>query len=276
MSFSAIFEPGVNIESQHWVIAVVAQRLVLRKCGGQLLHRYQELTSIDRPIVNIVHLGLWCKQTCFVVEYSAENESEGIAEWDDFSSQSLRSQLDCLTAEEFALAGRALQLVHWLQHHRFCGRCGAGTHLLSHERALQCNRCETLYYPRIAPCVIGIVIRGQQCLLARNARFAEGLFSVIAGFIEPGETAEAALQREVMEEVGLPIENLEYVTSQSWPFPSQLMLGFIAHNHEGEIRVDGEEIVEAAWFGVDNLPNIPPPKTISGQLIQTFLRRQRN
>ena len=121
--------------------------------------------------------------------------------------------------------------------------------------------------------MIGVVTRGDQCLLARNARFPEGKFSAIAGFIEAGETAEAALQREVYEEVGLVVDRLEYITSQSWPFPSQLMLGYLAEYRAGDIQVDGVEIVEAGWFSADDLPQVPPSQTIAGLLIQTFLKR---
>src|SRR5690606_2600872 len=128
-----------------------------------------------------------------------------------------------------------------------------------------------LYYPRIAPCVIGIVIRERTCLLAHNANFTEGLYSVIAGFIEPGETAEQALVREIREETGIEVERLEYICRQPWPFPSQLMLGFVAHYKSGEIQVDGVEITDADWFTPDALPRVPPPHTISGKLIDLFL-----
>jgi NAD+ diphosphatase len=193
-----------------------------------------------------------------------------------FEPLSLRSLLTNLNPDHFALAARALQLLYWQNSHKFCGCCGALTRIASSERAWQCTVCETLFYPRISPCVIGIIVHKDQCLLARNARFAEGLYSTIAGFIEPGESAEAALRREIKEEVGVDVGELEYIASQPWPFPSQLMLGFVAHYVAGDINVDGVEIVEARWFHADALPQIPPPQTISGMLIRTFLKRVRS
>lgn len=270
MSFSAEFEAGIALHPEHWVIAVLKHRVLLRK-DGQVLHRFSDIQALDLPIADTVHLGLWHSQSCFVVQFD-DNVTDIHG---DFEVAGLRSQLHVLDCELFAMAGRALQLLHWRSYHRFCGYCGSPTKALASERVLQCQRCETLFYPKISPCVIGIVVRGDQCLLARNARFPEGMFSTIAGFIEPGETAEAALQREVHEEVGVTVHELEYITSQSWPFPSQLMFGYVAQYHSGEIKVDGVEIVEAGWFTADNLPQTPPAQTISALLIQTFLKRVR-
>lgn len=272
--FAADFEQGVEIGAEHWAIAVINRRIVLRRADGQMLHRHRELQQLSLPVNKVVHLGLWRGQSCFVIEFADDVELD---EHGEFETAGLRSRLYSLDLdpELFALAGRALQLLHWRDYHRFCGHCGAPTQPLESERVLECRACGALYYPKISPCVIGIIVRGEQCLLARNARFPEGLFSAIAGFIEPGETAEAALRREIREEVGLVVDKLDYVGSQSWPFPSQLMLGFVAEYHSGEIKVDGDEIVEADWFDADNLPLVPPAQTISGSLIQTFLKRVR-
>lgn len=269
MGFSTEFEPGVEIHSEHWVVAVLGHRVLLRNDNGQLLHRFCELQERSIPIVNTVHLGVWQGESCFVVELEGDDSEVHC----DYVVAGLRSQLHRLDCELFALAGRALQLLHWRSYHRFCGYCGVATKPLASERVLQCERCETLFYPKISPCVIGIIVRGDQCLLAHNAHFPDGMFSAIAGFIDPGETAEAALQREIYEEVGLVVDGLEYITSQSWPFPSQLMLGYLAEYRSGEIQVDGIEIVEADWFSADNLPQVPPPQTIAGLLIQTFVNR---
>lgn len=273
MSFVADFEPGVEIKPEHWVIAVIKRRILVSRADGQLLHRYHDLMRLSLPIVDTVHLGLWHGESCFVIEFADDAQ---LGEHCNFDLAGLRSQLHLLDFELFSLAGRALQLLHWRSYHRYCGSCGAPTQALDSERVLQCRQCEALYYPKISPCVIGIVVRGEQCLLARNARFPEGLFSAIAGFIEAGETAEAALRREVKEEVNLVVDKLDYIGSQSWPFPSQLMLGFVAEYQSGEIEVDGDEIVEAGWFSAENLPHVPPPQTISGSLIQTFLERARS
>lgn len=175
---------------------------------------------------------------------------------------------------EYARLARASQLATWFDQHRFCGRCG--TELVAHERDLArvCPACELVQYPRISPCIIVLVRRGSQCLLARSGRFPPGRFSTLAGFVEAGESAEAAVHREIREEVGVEVKNLQFFASQAWPFPHQLMLGFFADYAGGELVPDGDEILEAGWFGRDNLPDLPPPFSISRQLIDRFFAEQ--
>ena len=124
--------------------------------------------------------------------------------------------------------------------------------------------------------MMALITNGDKCLLARNAAWQEHRFSVIAGFIEPGESAEDAVRREVMEEVGVSVRNLEYIGSQPWPFPGQLMLGFFADYDSGDIKVDGEEIAEAHWYPYDELPRIPGEYSLSGMLIREFVQRHQN
>lgn len=214
------------------------------------------------------HLGQLGEAHCYSLSLPTELEvnSPVGAVW-----LGLRELLGCIGAVYFQLLGRALQMDNWWRTHQFCGTCGAKTEAVAEERATYCNACDDHYYPRISPCVIGLVRRGSQCLLARGSRLPEGMFSTLAGFVEAGETIEQALCREVKEEVSIEITNLRYVGSQPWPFPGQLMLGFIADYAGGEICVDGEEILEARWFDIDNLPNIPPPGTIAGRLIQQHI-----
>ncbi|PCK03493.1 MAG: NAD(+) diphosphatase [Alteromonadaceae bacterium] len=214
------------------------------------------------------HLGQLGEVHCYSLSLPAELEvklPEG-GVW-----LGLRDLLGCVSEVCFQLLGRALQVDNWWRTHQFCGTCGAKTEALKEERARYCNACDLFYYPRISPCVIGLIRRGSQCLLARGSSLPEGMFSTLAGFVEAGEMLEQALCREVKEEVSIEITNLRYVGSQPWPFPGQLMLGFIADYAGGEICVDGEEIIEAAWFDVDNLPNIPPASTIAGRLIQRHI-----
>ena len=128
-----------------------------------------------------------------------------------------------------------------------------------------------MIYPSISPCVLALIQKGNQILLARNALFPEGLFSGVAGFIEVSETAEETIEREIFEEVSLKVKNIKYFGSQSWPFPSQLMLAYTCEFDSGEIEVDGQEIVEAKWFDLNNLPNTPPNSTLSGRLINSCI-----
>lgn len=186
----------------------------------------------------------------------------------------LRRLLGVADDQLFALAGRAAQVLEWERSHRFCGRCGSPTSLHTEgERARTCAACELSFYPRINPCVIVAVTRGEEILLARARRFTRPLFSTLAGFIEAGESAEETLHREVAEEVGVRIANPRYFGSQSWPFPGNLMLGFHADYAGGELCLQEDEIAEAGFFRYDALPPIPPPGSIAHALIQAFVRR---
>jgi len=173
------------------------------------------------------------------------------------------------------VAGRAVQLVEWQRTHRFCGRCATPTDDVPGERARKCPACGLMAFPRLSPAVIMLVERDDgRALLARNVMFPEGMFSCLAGFVEPGETLEDAVRREIHEEVGIVVDDLDYRGSQPWPFPHQLMIGFGARYVSGDIAVDGTEIAEASWFARDELPNIPPAgMSIAGTLIQEWVRR---
>ena len=175
----------------------------------------------------------------------------------------------------WAAAGRAVQLVEWSRNHRFCGRCATPTVVTPGERSRRCPNCGLQAFPRLAPAVIALVERDDgRVLLARNAGWPSWMFSCLAGFVEPGESAEAAVRREVFEEVGVEVGDLRWFASQPWPFPHSLMLGFHARYVGGEIAVDGEEISEAAWFGPDDLPELPGPISIARRLIDDWRERR--
>jgi NAD+ diphosphatase len=171
----------------------------------------------------------------------------------------------------FRVALTAGHMVEWDRTSRFCGRCGARLGLHGHERAKACPECGLLVFPRISPAVIVAVERDNRILLARSAHFPERLFSVLAGFVEPGESLEETVLREVREEVGILVKDIRYFGSQPWPFPDSLMLGFTARHAKGELCIDNREIVEARWFAPDELPAIPPKVSIARRLIDRFL-----
>jgi NAD+ diphosphatase len=174
-----------------------------------------------------------------------------------------------------AVAGRSLAIAEWDMNHRFCGKCGQPTDLVPGERARRCTACHTPFYPRISPAVIVLITRGDAMLLARSSNFPGAFFSTLAGFVEPGESLEETVVREVKEEVGVDIQNLRYFGSQPWPFGRSLMVGFTAEYAGGDIRVDGTEIVEANWFTPDALPKIPPRLSIARHLIDAHLAKVR-
>ncbi len=182
-----------------------------------------------------------------------------------------RDWLARLPESLFPLISTALQVGAWLRDHRFCGRCGAPAQRLDPEFAMHCRGCGHRNYPRISPCIITLVTHGDALLLARSPRFPPSRYSTLAGFIEPGESAEEAVRREIFEEVGLTVGRLRYFRSQAWPFPHSLMLGYFAEAATRRIRIDGVEIADAAWFSPRRLPQLPPLYSISRALIETHL-----
>lgn len=193
-----------------------------------------------------------------------------------YTFESLRPLYALLDEKSFWLAGRAVQIVDWDRTNQYCGRCGHATVHHERDRAKVCPNCGLSSFPRLAPAVIVRVQRqtasGPQILLARAQRFPTSMFSVLAGFVEPGETLEECVEREVEEEVGITLQNIEYFGNQPWPFPHSLMIAFTADYHGGELNADPAEIAEAGWFLPGELPNIPPPPSIANKLITSWLQ----
>lgn len=169
---------------------------------------------------------------------------------------------------DFQHIARAWQYAQFLRTHQYCGQCGSSTRQVQWEMARHCDVCHHRTYPRVSPCIIVAIHNGQQILLAQgNRHITPPMFSTLAGFVESGESLEQAVHREVEEEVGVKLKNIQYFGSQAWPFPHQLMVGFTAEYAGGEIAVDGKEILAADWFSPDELPNIPSSVSISRDLI---------
>jgi NAD+ diphosphatase len=187
----------------------------------------------------------------------------------------LRQLFGALGETLSAVAGRAVQVLAWDRTHQFCGQCGTPTVRLAQELAKQCRNCGLISYPRISPAIIIAVVRrtgrGRELLLARNHRFPPGRYSVIAGYVEPGESLEECAEREVCEEVGLDITNIRYFGSQPWPFPHSLMIGFTAEYAGGEVKPEEAELADARWFTTEELPDLPPRTTIARRLIDWFV-----
>ncbi|MFA7282550.1 MAG: NAD(+) diphosphatase [Sterolibacterium sp.] len=208
------------------------------------------------------YLGQFDEQGCYASAVSGQMDLP--APWAWRGLRSLFGRLDDLL---FGLAGRATQVVQWDLTHQYCGRCGAATELGSSERSRTCPSCGLVSYPRLAPAVMALVRRERSLLLARSPHFPEGMFSALAGFVEPGESLEETLRREVREEVGVEIGNLRYFGSQSWPFPHSLMIAFVADYLGGEIVPQPGEIEAAEWFNIDSLPRLPHRISIARRLI---------
>lgn len=190
-----------------------------------------------------------------------------------YEFETLWSFLNQVEQPVFYMVGRAKQIVEWHRNHHYCGKCGEVTTSSNSDRSRRCPSCRQMFYPRLSPSIIVLVNRGEELLLARNVQSRSNFYSTIAGFVEPGESIETAVHREVMEEVGIRIKNLKYFGSQSWPFPNSLMLGFHAEYEGGEIVLQEEEIADAQWFHFTRLPKRPTKVSISGWLIDDYLRR---
>jgi len=262
---------AVNTDKK-WIIAVIGRDILL--AGGTSMANNPFIDSDTTGSLGLfcqrkITLGQWHTRDCEVWDLTPKaTATEG------FNLVTLRDLLMVAGEEVFSLACRAVQLLDWQNTHRFCGSCGEPNQATDKEHAMSCHACNINNYPRISPCVIVLVTRGDQCLLARNINWPANKFSALAGFLEAGESAEQALHREVFEEVGVEINNIRYVGSQSWPFPGQLMLGFIAEAVTEDITVDGIEIVEAHWFRYDQLPGtIAPPGIMAGRLVQQYVEQ---
>jgi NAD+ diphosphatase len=212
------------------------------------------------------YLGRLDARHCFTAEVAPDAQAPP-----GWTFRGLRRLFNVLDDGVLAVAGRALQLVDWDRSHRYCGACGGATTMRTFERARECPDCALVVYPRLAPVVMCLVRRGSSLLLARSPRFPEGVYSALAGFVEPGETLEQCVEREVFEEVGVRVRNLRYFASQPWPFPHSLMIAFFADYAGGDIAIDGVEIEAADWFDAGNLPKLPARISIARRLIDAAM-----
>jgi len=219
-----------------------------------------KLSGLER--LRTLYVGSLGGTPCWAAEAPAQAAAPTGTQW-----EGLRPLFSVLEDAHFALAGRALQLLDWDRTHQYCGRCGARTEPKPDERARACPACGLAAYPRIAPAVMALVRRGRELLLARGPHFPPGMYSALAGFVEPGETLEQCLAREVEEEVGVRVSRARYVASQPWPFPHSLMIAFVCDWAGGELRPQAGEIEAAGWFDILQLPQLPSRISIARRLI---------
>ena len=250
--------------------------------SGKLLVREDDLSLPDARVGLPLHglqtgqfhpVGLWQERYCCTTWVDAEWQAQA-----GYAFMPLRALFGGMDEPLLGLASRAAQLAEWSRTHRFCGHCANPMQLANGERAFKCPACGMVAYPRISPAMMVLIKKGDHILLARHVVSPTGRFSALAGFLEAGESIEEAIHREVMEEVGLQVTNLQYFGSQSWPFPHSLMIAFTAEYAGGEITPDASEIAEARWFGPQDVqPEPPPGVSISNLLLNAHwpgLRRQ--
>lgn len=277
-----IFIPGItppeNQSQMAWWFAFVESKLLVccpekeMTASEVALYTIPQLTSLEEIGLRAVRsqfLGTLDGQPCYSAELPQDSSIP-----DGMAVLGLRDVYGTLAEDLYLLAGRAFQIMDWDRTHLYCGHCATATTQLPTERAKRCPNCGLVYYPRLCPAMIVLISRGNEVLLARAPRFRSGMYSILAGFVEPGESIEETVVREVREEVGIEIKNIRYFGSQPWPFPNALMIGFTATYAGGDLRIDPQELVDAGWFTKDNLPLLPPKSSIARKMIDWFISRR--
>lgn len=269
---STAFQPGIAGPAVVPAdgLLFVARGLELLVTGANEARRIPTVAEAG-PLADGLHfLGHLDGRACY-----AASALENVEHLNGYGWVPARSLFGMVSDAAFGVVGRAIAIAEWDLTHRFCGRCSTPTELVNTERARRCPRCHLPFYPRIPPAVIVLIEREGEALLARGVQFPGARYSTVAGFVEPGESLEEAVRREVLEEVGVSLGEVRYFGSQPWPFGRSLMVGFNARWAGGEIRIDPHEIADARWFRPDDMPEIPPKLSIAHELITGWLRRVR-
>lgn len=213
-----------------------------------------------------LYLGSWDGRPCRLARIKKDDPLP-----DGLHPENLLAAEPALPIELLSLGGLARMVLHWERHSRCCPACGAVLERLPGEWGKRCPACAAMLFPQVAPCAIVLVRRPGEVLLTRKPEWAPNRYSLVAGFLEFGECLEEAAAREVLEETGVRVANVRYLGSQCWPFPSQLMAGFVADWAGGEVVVDTRELADARWFPVDALPDLPPKRSIARYILDTEL-----
>lgn len=247
-------------------------------CGQQLLLIQQD-GRYHLPILNgehhwlcetthSHHIGVYHDYQCYAAQTQTPYQLNEQSIW-----VPLKKAFEHLGLDWFPIAARAYQIIQWDQNHYYCGRCGQTTEKKPTAFERHCISCQLYFYPRISPSIIVMIRKGKQILMARKAEFPANVHALIAGFVEPGESLEDTVHREVKEEVGITVKNIRYFGSQPWPFPDSLMLAFTADYEAGEITLPDGELEAAGWYNADNLPGSPSSSiSIARQLIESFVQ----
>ena len=269
MNFISAVVPPTELTKPAWWFIFRQDQLLINDSDTEIsLPIWPDLAPLGVIPIRQHYLGSLDETRCYTVEVPATTDAPS-----GMRFQNLRAWLPVLSETQFALAGRAWQIILWDQNHQFCGRCGTPMQLVEHQRAKRCPACQLVNYPRIAPAMIVLITREKQLLLSRARRFKPGMYSVQAGFVEVGETLEETVRREIKEEVGLEIKNIRYFGSQSWPFPNSLMIAFTAEYASGELKINQEELEDGGWYLTDNLPLLSTPKSIARRMIESFISK---
>lgn len=268
MTFVHHHAPQATPAGRDTCLVIQADRLLARPdaAAAVVLPEIAALANWPEPLNPPTHVGHIEGSSCWLYAIDRLDAPPP----DGWQWHETRALLDAFTPTQWHAVSCARQLLWWDRRHRYCGVCGTPTVEVIEERARRCSKCNAVFYPVASPAIIVAVTRGPELLLAHNKNFRGGMFSLLAGFVDPGETLEQAVAREVREEAGIEIDRVEYLASQPWSFPNSLMLGFRARHVRGEIAVDGKEIEAAGWFRPDKLPEIPRAGTVARQIIDRW------
>jgi NAD+ diphosphatase len=263
----SLHPPAARVEPAWWFIFAAHKMMVLEEGTSMSVPLMVDPAALGLSPIRERYLGILAGCHCYCAEVS---ESDPVPS--KMAFYGLRYLYERLSDPMLAIAMKAVHLLEWEEKSRYCGRCGREMAPSKKEmNARECPDCGMLVFPRISPAVIVLVEREGRILLARSTRFTANFYSVLAGFVEPGETLEETIHREIEEEVGIQVRNVRYFGSQPWPFPDSLMIGFAAEYAGGEIKIDDAEIAEAGWFAPDQLPTVPGKISIARRLIDWYI-----
>lgn len=248
-------------------------------CNGNILVKccdtefdttcWSDIQKLKLKAEEVHFLGELRGKGCYAIELDENCKFD-----EDFKIVPLYDTGGVIDDELFSLAGMANQILFWEATHKHCGKCGGELINKENERAKLCKKCNLPIYPVICPAIIVAITKGDEILLAHNKTFKNNIYSIIAGFVDPGETLEDCVRREVYEEVGIKVKNIKYYGNQPWGFPNSLMIGFWAEYQSGEIKVDGQEIINAKWFVRGKYPNLPKKMSIARRMIDDFTAKR--
>jgi NAD+ diphosphatase len=265
LTFKPALFPDKNTNKQLYIV-FYNSKILVKFTNGKPKYTFKKLPS---TLLGAAHsnqyLGVLNDNNCSIIGLVKDPE-----EIVDHEFVSIRALFGQLPEEQLMIVGRANQIINWATTHHFCGKCGEKTQNKNTELALQCTNCETIYYPTISPAIIVAVVKEGKILLGHSKRFKGKFYSVLAGFLEIGETFEQCVAREVAEESGIKVKNIKYFGSQPWPFPNSMMVGFTAEWAGGNIVLHDEELDDAGWFSPEDMPTIPSTFSIAGKLIEWF------
>jgi len=269
---SLVVPPVDGFEDPAWWFAIQDDNVLIQQGSLQAtIPLVNDFAELGLPVLRRHYLGQLGGHHCFTVEVP-----DGVSAPSGMRFEGLRRIYGQINETLYSVAGRALQIVNWDRTHQFCGRCGSQTRTHATERAKECTRCGLLHFPRLAPAIIVLIQRDREVLLARARRFETPMYSTLAGFVEPGETLEEAVVREVREESGITVKEIRYFGSQPWPFPNSLMIGFTAKYSTGAITASDGENIDVRWFTADSLPQLPGKLSIARQLIDWFVDHEQS